>query len=511
MTENERKEALRRWLEHCKRVEQLTSKERQESPAERKRNIARALKDYEYFCHRYFAHYCQCPNARFQNEAARYVAAHPELRMVAKWPRGHAKSVHFDIIIPSWLKFRGELHVMVLVGKSEDNADGLLSDLQAELQYNQYLIADFGEQYNSGMWQEGEFVTKDGCAFFSRGRGQSPRGLRFREMRPDYIVVDDLDDDELCRSEARVRELTRWIKEALFGCFGGKDGRFIMVGNLISRNSVLQKIIDTDTVHTVHVNAITPEGRPAWPEFYTLEKLRDRERFMGYRSFQKEYMNNPIVEGAVFSERWIRWKRMLRLQYYEQAVLYIDPSWKSSGKNDYKAAALIGRPRRGLRSAAHTELHIIRAFCRQCGVGELVRWCYDLYEEILARGGSAPFYMEAVFMQDTILDEFEREGLSRGYQLPIMPDTRSKPDKFARVEAVSPLWERGCVYYNERLRRDPDMVAGLEQTLAFEQGSRAHDDFPDACEGAIYKLQKQIREATQQPRLGVRRPPKQAW
>ena len=64
-------------------------------------------------------------------------------------------------------------------------------------------------------------------------------------MRPDYIVVDDLDDDEMCRSEARVREMTNWIKEALFGCFGGKDGRFIMVGNLISKNSVLQKIIDT--------------------------------------------------------------------------------------------------------------------------------------------------------------------------------------------------------------------------------------------------------------------------
>ncbi len=105
---------------------------------------------------------------------------------------------------------------MVLVGKSEDNADALLGDLQMELQSNQYIIEDFGEQYNAGCWQEGEFVTKDRCAFFSRGRGQSPRGLRFREMRPDYIVVDDLDDDEMCRSEARVREMTKWIKEALF-------------------------------------------------------------------------------------------------------------------------------------------------------------------------------------------------------------------------------------------------------------------------------------------------------
>ena len=232
-TEQEKKEAFRRWQEHSRHVERITSEERTETEAERRRNVARSLKDYGYFCQRYLAHYCQCPNAPFHNEAARYIAAHRELRLVCKWPRGHAKSVHLDIGIPLWLKFRGELHVMVLVGKSEDSADGLLGDLQTELQYNNYIKKDFGEQYNSGMWQEGEFVTKDQCAFFSRGRGQSPRGLRFRESRPDYIVVDDLDDDEMCRSEARVRAMTDWIKEALFGCFGGNDGRFIMVGNLI--------------------------------------------------------------------------------------------------------------------------------------------------------------------------------------------------------------------------------------------------------------------------------------
>ena len=54
---------------------------------------------------------------------------------------------------------------MVLVGKSEDNANTLLADVQAELQYNQRYINDFGEQYNSGSWEEGEFVTKDGTAF----------------------------------------------------------------------------------------------------------------------------------------------------------------------------------------------------------------------------------------------------------------------------------------------------------------------------------------------------------
>lgn len=503
MTEQEKRDALKRWQQQTEHLQRITSARPIESERQRKKNIARALSDYNYFCRRYLSHYCECDNAPFHNAAARYILEHPICRAVFKWPRGHAKSVHLDIGIPLWLKFRGDLRVMVLVGKSEDNADTLLGDLQAELQFNQGIIADFGEQYQSGMWHEGEFVTKDHCAFFARGRGQSPRGLRYREHRPDYIVVDDLDDDEMSRSESRVREMTKWVKEALFGCFGGKGGRFIMVGNLISKNSVLQRIIDSRTVHTSSVNAIDKNGAPSWPQRYTREYLSDLEAFMGYRSYQKEYMNNPITEGAVFSEQWIRYRKMLKLRNYESIVVYVDPSWKSTGKNDYKACKMWGRPRAGLKTAKPTELHCLRAFVRQCSIGEMVRWLYDLYES-LPEDSTATFYMEANFMQDTILDEFEREGEARGYQLPILPDTRKKPDKYARIEAISPLWERGCVYYNEALRNDPDMRTGIDQTLAFEQGSRAHDDSPDADEGAIWKLQKQVRAQRNTPRIGMR-------
>lgn len=102
--------------------------------------------------------------------------------------------------------------------------------------------------------------------------------------------------------------------------------------------------------------------------------------------------------------------------------------------------------------------------------------------------------MEANFMQDTILDEFRREGELRGYQLPITGDKRKKPDKFQRVEAVSPLWERGFVCYDEAQKDDPDMLAGIDQTLAFEKGMRGHDDGPDADEGAIWILQRDTRQ-----------------
>lgn len=512
-------EAFKRWQEHSSHVLRVTSAERIETRQQQTDAIKRARKDYAYFCERYFPHFLVnqdtgilTPNGKFQNDAARYVREHHNLKAVFMWPRGHAKSTHFDIFMPLWLKFqeRPEIHVMVVVGKSEESADTLLSDIQAELQYNQYLIRDFGEQYNAGSWQTGEFVTKDGTAFFARGRGQSPRGLRYRERRPDYIVIDDLDDDELCQNESRVRLLTDWVKEALFGALDGGRGRFIMVGNLISKCSVLANLAKNKAVHLSRIDAIGRNGNPVWREKWTRQEIDEQAAFMGYRAFQKEMMNNPITEGAVFRHDWIRWKKPCRLQDYDSMVLYIDPSWKGTGKNDYKAAKVWARPKQGLKGYASTELHHLRAFVRQCSVGEMVRWLYDFHES-LPEGVICYYYMEANFMQDMILDEFAQEGELRGYQLPISGDSRKKPDKFQRVEAISPLWERGFVYYNEQQKDDPDMQAGIEQTLAFEKGTRAHDDGPDADEGAIYKLQKQIRQETFKPRLGRRPSPKNTW
>jgi predicted phage terminase large subunit-like protein len=391
---------------------------------------------------------------------------------------------------------------MVLVGKNNENANTLLSDIQAELQYNKRYIHDFGTQYNSGSWQEGEFVTKDGVAFFARGRGQSPRGLRHRNERPDYIVIDDLDDDELCRNEERVKELTNWVKEALFGSFGAAGGRFIMVGNLISKNSVLANVAKIENVHTSQVNVVDKNGNPSWPQLWTKERIEDRRLFMGYRAFEKEYMNNPITEGAVFKFNWIQWKKLHPLHKYDHIVAYCDPSFKASKQNDYKAIKVWGK--------IGNELHNIKNFVRQCSTAEMVRWFYDLHES-LPENVICDYYMEANFMQDVILDEFATEGNLRGYQLPIRADKRKKPDKFQRIESISPLWERGFVWYNEKLKDDADTKTALEQLLAFEKGSNTHDDAPDADEGAIYILQKRTRVESFIPKFGKHITSKHIW
>ena len=508
---SKQKQALERWKRLTENIQNLSTVNAAETKAEQLARVERARKDYAYFVEYYFPHYCTdrdmgkvIPSARHHIDAARKIIRNKTLKAVFKWARGQAKSTHMDVMIPMWLmcQKKREINVMVLVGKSEDSAQTLLGDIQAELQYNKRYIHDFGTKYNAGNWQEGEFVTSDGVAFFARGRGQSPRGLRYRNKRPDYIVIDDLDDDELCENDARVRKITEWVKEALFGAFGAEGGRFIMVGNLISKNSVLANIAASKGVEVSQVNVLDRNGKSAWPEYWTEERIREKREFMGYRAFEKEYMNNPIKEGSVFRKDWIRWGRMLPLDKYEMIVAYCDPSFKGSTQNDYKAIKVWGK--------TGTELHHLFAFVRQCSVGEMVRWFYDLHER-MPEGAICNYYIEANFLQDILLDEFDAEGRLRGYQLPIQADRRKKPDKFARIEAVSPLWERGFVRYNEKMKDDPDMLTGIEQTLSIEKGSRTHDDAPDADEGAIYILQKHTRKREYQPSIGFRRSPKNMW
>lgn len=534
MTAADKKQAFQEWQEHCRQIQAITGDTplKRESLSEKERRVSRLQRDYAAFCEYYFPHFLTLRdkvtgdavriihNAPFHNQAALKVKNTPNLKAVFKWPRGHAKSTHFDIFIPLWLMFQPKrlINFMVIVGKSEDSADRLLGDIQAELQYNKRIIADFGPQMSMGNWTEGEFTTKDGVYFLACGRGQSPRGLRKRESRPDYIVIDDLDDDELCRNERRVRELTDWVKEALFGALDVGRGRFIMVGNLISKTSVLANICATKGVHVSTVYAVDSDGNPVWREKWTKEEAQAYADFVGYRAWNKEMMHNPIVEGTVFRQEWIRWAKRPKWKDFSELVLYIDPSWKSKKTNDTKAAKLWAK--------CGTNLWHLRAFVRKASVTELVRWCYDLYEQycllsttsvhsgdVLADATSLPirFYMEASFMQDILLDEFTTEGNIRGYQLPITGDKRKKPDKFQRIEAVSPLWERGFVFYDEAQKNDPDMLAGIEQLLAFEKGMSGNDDAPDADEGAIYLLQRNTRIQTFTPRLGRRPGPKNQW
>ena len=460
-----------------------------EDKKEKDKRISKMLTYYSHFVDYYFPHYTnkkQKTTAPFQLKEANELKKNTSARKVVIWSRGFAKSTTFCLFIPLWLmqQKQDSIKTVVIVGKSENNAQRLLNDIKYELEHNRRYINDFGMQYNLGSWDSSEFTTRSGVHFMSLGRGQSPRGIKKRENRPDYIVVDDIDDDELCLNETRVNKLHDWVLEALMGTMQMGRGRFIVVGNKISKNSIIQKMEDNEGFSATTVNALDDKGRPSW-NIYSKKEIDRQIQIMGYRASQKEYFNNPIITGSIFSIDWIKYKKALPFTYYDDLICYCDPSFKEGRTADYKAIVLVGQ--------ADTNIHILDAFVRKCSIYAMVNYFYDLDKRIKANNVICRYYIEASFIQDMLLDDFKRQGLRKGYQLSIRGDNRVKPNKFQRIEAISPLFERGFVFINEDKKGDKDMKRLIEQLLAFGKGSSAHDDAPDALEGAISLLRNKVK------------------
>jgi hypothetical protein len=410
---------------------------------------------------------------------------------VFQWARGHAKSTHMNCFIPLWLKCqeKRDINVFVMVGANETAALSWAGNIQAELQFNQRYIADFGAQVGEGNWESGKFTASDGFTVMALGRGQKPRGINKRSFRPDYIVIDDLDDDEFCLSEERVKKTTKWVKEALYNTFGAEGGRFIMVGNLISKTSVMSNICKMEGVLFSQVNIRDKNGNPSWAEYWTEERIKSRE-VIGYRSFQKEYMNNPITEGEVFKE--MVWSKCPPLSKFKFLVCYGDPSPSNNKQaaNSMKAVFLIGQ--------SEGKFYVLDGRVERATNAEFVDWYYNINAQVPS-GVQVYNIIENNTLQDPFYQQvfipmfMERRTSPISTCINIAPDTRKKPDKFSRIEGnLEPLNTQGRLILNIDKKENPHFKRLEEQFLLLTPHLKAPADGADCIEGGVWWLQRKI-------------------
>lgn len=495
------------WQEYLDEVKQIVAGRQvpvNETPDEQKARIKNLLSDFSAFCEYYFPHYMSSPFGWFHRKAAKLCIADPKIFAVLEWPRGHAKSIFTNVMLPLFLKAKQELTGMIVTSNNQDKAIMLLMDIRAELEANERYLNDFGKQVTIGDWQSDTFTTRDGIGFWAYGRGQSPRGTRKGAKRPNYISVDDIDDKKLCKNEQLVKEAVDWVLEDLQGCFDPKiGGRFMIAGNRIHKRSVLAYLvgdIDEDTPvkeHVTHIKVFALEnprthvmdqsekGVPAWKERLTRADVIDRMTKMGYRASQREYFHIHITEGDTFKNEWIIWEDLNGISQYSTIITYCDPSYKDTARNDYKAIVAVAKTGK--------YYDILDVFVDQTSKAAMVRGHYDMQEGFIDKGARlVQNYLEANFIQDMHLDAYVAESEPRGYMLPIHADKRQKPQKQARIENLTPLFENGLVRFNKKLRKNRHMVNFMDQLLSFPSG---HDDGPDALEGAIFILNQKARTA----------------
>lgn len=501
---------LKEWDVHCDFVQQSTAKTIGETPAEKKLRIRRLLKNYSKFFEYYFPHYCdngKTPCAPYHQEAADHLLEKRIIDLFLNWHRGAAKSTHADIGQPLWLMVQDELHFMLLMGFNETKTKRLLGDIQAELQYNQRFIQDFGKLYNYGNWADGEFKTKNGVLFMAMSILQDPSGIRNTQWRPDYIVFDDFENIKKAKNKVLVKEAVHNILAGFKEAMHKGRQRCVYAQNRKVKDGILDGLLEQighmETTTIIEVKPTDKDGLPTWPQRYSQEYWIEKKRNTTWRVWMCEYWLEPVEDGTVFRQQWIQWKDMPMSDWsnYDAIIGYGDLSYRAN--SDFKAIKIWGL------KVKEREFHCLKSFVRQCDISVSADWLYE-FEEMLPEEVIINWYVEGNFIQDDFINDFDMEGEKRGYFIPIIADKRSKPDKFQRIEKLAAFYHRMQVFYNKLEKDNNDMKLAVDHLLAFEKGSGAPDDSPDADEGAFYYMMKHSKQTTVQPIFGGHRQP-QRW
>lgn len=502
---------------HCKQIASSTRISVNETVTQKRDRIKKLEAHYGRWFEYYFESYCKSKTtgkliacSRFHIAAANLLIKNPIIYLLLNWFRGAAKSVHICMGIPLYLMTKKEMRFMVLVGENEAKGKRLLSDIQAQLKFNQRFINDYGKQFQFGDWADGSFTTKEGVAFQALGLGQSPRGLRELEQRPDYIACDDLDTKKRCKNPRLINEAVEWIMEDLWGTMDEGYERFVFANNRIHKNSIMANSIKEfkvakekakkakiPVVHYVsRVIAHDKNFNSTWPEKYTSNYWREKRATRPSRSYNREYLDNPQEAGKVFKAENLQYRKPGALGKFEALVIYGDLSYKDEG--DFKALRFWGKKGR--------EYDLIDCYVRQGSRKSAAEWLYDLYEDLGNQSNRLNIHckIEGLFAMDEFANDFDEEGKIRGWQIDVVPDKRPKEGKYDRIESTSGRYERRRVFYNIDKKDNADFSEGTEQLLAFEKGSGAHDDSPDADHGAFAELDLLTFIESFEPRMGTR-------
>lgn len=447
----------------------------------------------EWFAY-YFHRYCRCSPADFHRKATRRLLKNPNCYEVRAWSRELAKSARSMMEI-CYLALTGQVRNVLLVSNSYDNACRLLLPFKNQLENDLRIQMDYGPQPIEGKWEDGEFTARCGCAFRAIGAGQSPRGTRNGETRPDFILIDDLDTDEACRNPDRIKQTWDWVESALLPTRSISEAcRVLFNGNVIAKDCCITRAMKMAT-HVDIVNIRDKQGQSSWPEKNSEEDIDRILSQISTRAAQQEYFNNPLSEGDVF--RQITWGRMPPLSKFQFLVAYGDPapSENKSKQSSTKAVVLCG--------LLKDVLYVFNCRLDRGLNSEFINW----YAELDNYAPEATVYnvMENNKLQDPffqqvfkpLVAEKRREiDIRSGRTFNIIPDTKKKTDKATRIEAnLEPLVSSGRLILNEAQHNNPNMLRLEEQFLMFSLTLKYPADGPDCVEGALRWLRDKAATA----------------
>jgi predicted phage terminase large subunit-like protein len=252
---------------------------------------------------------------------------HPQVAIAA--PRRHAKTTAITHTCTlAAVLFRERQYVLV-VSDTVTQAIQFIGDIKNELMNNEALrtlfkIKAFPKD------SEDDFIVQmeDGHQFriAAKGAEQKLRGLKWDNRRPDLIICDDLENDEIVLNKERREKFKRWFYASLLPCRSYR-GIVRYVGTILHNDALLENLMPkrgSKWYKEDELKSWSTEKRAPWlsvkyrahnADFSALlwPSLYDKAYFVNLRNdyisqgipdvYSQEYLNYPLDESLSYFRR----------------------------------------------------------------------------------------------------------------------------------------------------------------------------------------------------------------
>jgi len=353
----------------------------------------------------------------------------------------------------------------LIISESEQRAAERLAAIKRELEQNEWLQAAFGIGPGDP-WQDTRACTSTGVMIQAYGNGQSLRGVKYLEFRPDLIFLDDVESWEsgnVATPEAR-RKTHRWFSSTVMPALS-PSGRIRMAATPLHPEALAPTFAKNPDwltrVFPLFYRNDDGELISTWPSMFPIPKciaLQEQyERSGETESFLQEYLCQSVDPSSrVFTEDMFR--VIPRKRSYHAVYAIYDPArttLKSSATTGTAVASWIGR-----------KLVVWEAKAEKLSPDQIIEDIFRVNETY------APV---AIGFEETGLNEWamqpiRTEASKRGIVLPIrsLSPPRGKLDF---IRGLQPFFRAGEIEFAVDL---PELRA---QLLGFPNG---HIDAPNA-------------------------------
>jgi predicted phage terminase large subunit-like protein len=225
-------------------------------------------------------------------------------------PRGHAKTTSITNAVVLANALFGVHDFFLIVSETWGKAKKFLASISATLKDNASIRKEYGPFiFEKDTEEELIVITGDGIKFciIIRGAEQNMRGAMWGTKRPNYILCDDIENDECVMNPERRKKFRDDFTNILLAC-GSKSCKYRLIGTVLHYDSLLENLLSDSVWVSKRYKAhedIDDFSNILWPEMWSEERLRQTRQIFenGHNldGYAQEYLNTPMsTEGAYF-------------------------------------------------------------------------------------------------------------------------------------------------------------------------------------------------------------------